>query len=140
MSVKLTVKTDIRDGDRKETFELIAFGRYYQKENACYLQYDEVMEEELPPVKTTIKMSGEDGLILRSGAVKMRLPFKMNKRLRGSYTTPYGDFELITSTKRLHHQFNDETGEGAFEVLYDLKMQGAQSGTYHLTVNFKEEC
>jgi len=134
--VKIKVKTDIRDGNRRETFELIAFGRYYKKENARYLQYDEVMEKDLPPVKTIIKISDAEGLILRNGAVKMRLPFKMNKKLRGSYTTPYGEFELSTLAKRLHHQFHEQTGVGEIDILYDLNMQGANTGTYHLMVNF----
>lgn len=134
--VKITVKTVIRDEKQKETFELITFGRYYKKETASYLQYDEVLEEGMPPVKTTIKISAEDGLILRSGAVKMRLPFKMNKRLRGQYTTPYGELEITTYTKRLHHQYDEQTGTGSIEVLYDLSMQGAYTGTYHLKVHF----
>ncbi len=139
IDVKITVKTAIRDGNRKETFELITFGRYYKKENARYLQYDEVMEEELPPVKTIIKISDAEGLILRNGAVKMRLPFKINKRLRGSYTTPYGEFGLTTSTKRMHHQFHEQTGVGEIDILYDLNMQGASTGTYHLTIDFMKE-
>ncbi len=139
IQVKITVKTAIHDGKRKETFELITFGKYYKKENARYLQYDEVLEENMPPVKTTIKISAEDGLIMRSGAVKMRLPFKMNKRLRGQYTTPYGELDITTLTKRLHHQYDEHTKAGSIEVLYDLSMQGTYTGTYHLEVNFNQE-
>lgn len=137
--VKITVKTVIRDGNRKETFELITFGRYYKKDNARYLQYDEVLDEGILPVKTIIKISAEDGLILRSGAVKMRLPFKMNKRLRGQYTTPYGEFDITTLTKRLHHQYDEQIGTGSIEVLYDLSMQGTYTGTYHLEVYFQKK-
>lgn len=135
--VKIKVKTDIRNGGSKDTFELTAFGRYYKKENARFLQYDEVMEA--GTVKTIVKLSNQEGLILRSGAVKMRLPFKMNKRFKGSYTTPYGVFELVTLTKRFEHQFDEQTGSGTIEILYDLKMQGAHSGTYHLAITFEEE-
>lgn len=137
LPVKIKVKTDIRNGSSKDTFEFTAFGRYYKKENARYLQYDEVMEA--GTVKTIVKISKQEGLILRSGAVKMRLPFQMNKRLKGTYTTPYGVFELVTLTKRFEHQFEEQTSLGSFEVLYDLKMQGAHSGTYHLTITFEEE-
>ena len=137
MPVKINVKTDIRSGGSKETFELTAFGRYYRKDSARFLQYDEMMEE--GTVKTIIKMSDADGLILRSGAVKMRLPFRMNKKLRGSYETPYGVFEMGTMTKRMVHRYDEESGEGSIDILYDLKMQGSQAGTYHLAITFEEE-
>lgn len=137
LPVKIKVKTDIRNGSSKDTFEFTAFGRYSQKENARYLQYDEVMEA--GTVRTIVKISNQEGLILRSGAVKMRLSFNMNKRLRGSYTTPYGVFELVTLTKRFEHQFDENTRSGSIEILYDLKMQGAHSGTYHLAITFEEE-
>lgn len=137
MPVKIKVKTDIRDGSRKETFELIAFGRYYIKENACFLQYDEAMEA--GTAKTIIKSAGDEGLILRSGAVKMRLPFKRNKRQSGSYQTPYGVLEMETVTKRFDHQFDEQTGQGSIDILYELKMQGSTAGTYHLYITFVEE-
>jgi len=114
-----------------------AFGQYYKKENARFLQYNEEMEE--GSVKTIIKISDKDGLILRSGAVKMRLPFQMNKKLRGSYDTRYGVFETATLTKRLAHQFNEQTDSGSIELLYEMSIQGAHSGTYHLVITFQKE-
>ena len=137
MPVKIKVKTDIRDGQGKDTFELTAFGQYYIKANAHFLQYDEAMDEGI--AKTVIKISEKEGLILRSGAVKMRLPFLMNKKLKGSYHTPYGVLELDTMTKRLDHQFDEQKRTGTIDLLYELKMQGAATGTYHLFISFKEE-
>jgi uncharacterized beta-barrel protein YwiB (DUF1934 family) len=135
--VKIKVKTDIYDGNEKNTFELTAFGRYYLKENARYLQYDEAMEQGM--ANTIIKMTEEEGMIMRSGAVKMRLPFKMNKRLTGNYHTPYGVLEMGTVTKRLEHHFNQQKGHGSIDILYDLNMQGANTGTYHLSITFEKE-
>src|SRR5690606_27043141 len=134
--VKIKVKTDIRNGNDKETYELIAFGRYYKKENTRLLQYDEAMEE--GTVKTTIKLTEEEGLILRNGAVKMRLPFKRNKKQTGSYHTPYGILEMGTLTKSLDHQFDEKTNSGMIEFLYELKIQDAPVGTYHLIINFEK--
>nr|WP_321202566.1 DUF1934 domain-containing protein [Cytobacillus horneckiae] len=135
--VKIKVKTDIRNGKDKETFELTAFGRYYKKDSARFLQYEEAMEDGL--VKTIVKISEQDGLILRSGSVKMRLPFRMNKSLRGSYETPYGVFEMMTLTKRMVHSFEEDKSMGSIDLLYELKMQGSRAGTYHLAITFEEE-
>lgn len=135
--VKIKVKTDIRDGSSKDTFELTAFGQYYKKENARFLQYNEVMEE--GTVKTIIKISEQDGVILRSGAVKMRLPFQINKKLKGRYDTPYGVFETATLTKRFVHHFDEKTDIGSIDLLYEMSIQGAHSGTYHLVITFQKE-
>ncbi|MCM3664589.1 DUF1934 domain-containing protein [Mesobacillus subterraneus] len=135
--VKVTVKTVIYSGSEKETFELTTFGRYYKKANSSYLQYDEVMEE--GDVHTTVKVSGSEVLILRSGAIKMRLHFLLNKKTPGNYKTPYGLLETSAATKRLDTDFNDEKQEGHVDLLYDMAIQGSSAGTYHLTINYKEE-
>ncbi|RSD27173.1 DUF1934 domain-containing protein [Mesobacillus subterraneus] len=135
--VKVTVKTVIYSGSEKETFELTTFGRYYKKANSSYLQYDEVMEE--GDVHTTVKISGNEVLIMRSGAIKMRLHFLLNKKTPGNYKTPYGLLETSALTKRLDLGYNDEKHEGQVDLLYEMAIQGANAGTYHLTINFKEE-
>lgn len=135
--VKLKVKTDIRDDKDVQTFELTAFGRYYKKGSSRFLQYDEAMEDGI--AKTIVKMSDEEGLILRSGTVKMRLPFRMNKQMRGSYELPYGILEMLTRTKRLVHTYDESANTGSIELLYELKTQGSPAGTYHLQITFEEE-
>ncbi|ESU34419.1 hypothetical protein G3A_01300 [Bacillus sp. 17376] len=135
--VKVTVKTVIYSGKEKETFELTTFGRYYKKANSSYLQYDEVMEE--GDVHTTVKISGDEVLILRSGAIKMRLLFLLNKKNPGNYQTQYGLLQTSALTKRLDTDFNEMKQEGHVDLLYDMAIQGATAGTYHLTINYKEE-
>jgi len=130
--VKIKVKTTI---DQEETMELVVFGRYFQKDKASYLQYEEAMEE--GRVRTIVKMSAGDALILRSGAVKMRLPFILQKKLQGSYEMPFGMFETTTKTKKL--EFTYENGRGMMDIVYDFAMQGAHAGTYHLEISFQED-
>lgn len=126
--VKINVKTTI---DEQETFELTVFGRYYQKGNASFLQYEEVLEE--GTVRTIVKMAPEEALILRSGAVKMRLPFRLHLKMRGSYELPFGVFETMTLARSIKHT------EGSFDILYDFTMQGSPGGTYHLEITFQED-
>ncbi|WP_235846998.1 DUF1934 domain-containing protein [Neobacillus soli] len=126
--VKIKVKTTI---DEQETFELTAFGRYYKKNHAFFLQYEEVMEE--GSVRTIVKVAADEALILRGGAVKMRLPFRLHEKLHGSYEMPFGTFETTTLARRIKHT------EGHLDILYDFVMQGAASGTYHLEISFQED-
>ncbi|MED3623826.1 YwiB family protein [Neobacillus thermocopriae] len=130
--VKIKVKTTI---DREETIELLVFGRFFRKENASFLQYDEVMEE--GTVKTIVKWTKEEVLILRSGAIKMRLPFQLNRKLNGRYQMPFGVFQTTTLARKLDFSF--EKNKGQLHIVYDFEMQGEPAGTYQLEISFQEE-
>ena len=126
--VKIHVKTNIYNGKNKESIEWIGFGQYLEKEASSYIKYEEIIEE--GTIKTVVNISEREGLILRSGAVKMRLPF----------LSPYGVFQLLTETKRLELELDQkQKNTGTLDILYDLKMQGANNGTYHMSITFKEE-
>lgn len=133
--VKIRVKTTIWNNDEKETFELTTFGRYYEKNDSLFLQYQEVMEE--GDIKSIVKVSQKDALILRSGAINMRMVFENNKKHAGRYETPFGTMGITTRTKRLEHKI--EANQGEIDILYDLNMQGEHAGTYHLVLTFEEE-
>lgn len=132
LPVKINVKTTI---DQQETFELMVFGTYLEKGNSAYLRYEEAMEE--GSVRTIVKMAANNALILRGGAIKMRLPFELNRKLNGSYEMPFGQFATVTKAKRIDYSY--ENGKGHFGVLYDFSMEGAQASTYQLEIAFQEE-
>ncbi|MFP3359432.1 DUF1934 domain-containing protein, partial [Planococcus sp. SIMBA_143] len=71
--VKVHLKTKITIGEESDSFELVSFGRYYEKGDAIFLKYDEVQEE--GTTHTIVKVTDRQALILRSGAVKMRMAF-----------------------------------------------------------------
>ena len=135
--VKLHVTTHKYKGKNKESIEWIGFGQYLEKDTSKYIKYEEIIEE--GTIKTIIKVTEKEGLILRSGAVKIRLNFLINKQKIGSYDSPFGVFQLITDTKRLALEIEQHTTTGSLDILYDLKMQGSNNGTYHMTISFKEE-
>ncbi|CRK82596.1 DUF1934 domain-containing protein [Neobacillus massiliamazoniensis] len=126
--VKINVKTTINE---QETFELVVFGQYDQKEHSSYLRYEEVLEE--GSVRTIVKTTDDEVLILRSGAVKMRLPFQLHKKMKGSFETPLGRFDTTTTAQRLQH------GKGMIDILYDFSLQGSHAGTYHMEISFQED-
>lgn len=129
--MKINVKTTIHQHGGKEVYELAVFGRYLQKDGASFLKYEEVQEE--GNVRTIVKVAGDEALILRGGAMKMRLPFRLHKKLRGSYEMPFGTFETMTLAKRIEHS------DGLIDILYDFTMQGSHAGTYHLEITFQED-
>lgn len=134
--IKLKVKTTNYQEKDQQTIELITFGTLVKKENADFLQYDEVMED-IGTIATTLKLTEKEALIIRNGPVKMNLPLQKNKKRVGRYTTPYGIFDLETYTSRYTYVPNNHSG--TIDLLYNLTIQGQSSGQFLLNIEFKED-
>ncbi|WP_412103383.1 DUF1934 domain-containing protein [Rossellomorea aquimaris] len=135
--VKIHLKTNVTIGDDSDAFELVSFGRFYEKDDAFFLKYDEVQEE--GTIHTVVKVTDTQALILRSGAVKMRMVFNEWEEMNGSYESELGTLLLKTKTKKLSHTKHLSKAEGDFNLSYELIMQGSSVGDYEMSINFKEE-
>nr|WP_156791482.1 DUF1934 domain-containing protein [Bacillus sp. SG-1] len=136
--VKIHLKTHIQHGDEKDSFELISNGRYYEKGDSFFLKYDEVQEE--GTIHTIFKMKREEeALILRSGAVKMRMVFKEDEEHAGSYESQLGTLMITTRTSKLTHTANRTKNDGEINLSYQLYMQGSPVGKYEMDISYKEE-
>lgn len=138
MSVKINVKTTIFYENGKEIMETAAYGRFYQKDNASFLQYEE--EGEAGKIRTTVKLAEKEALILRNGAVKMRLPFTLDRLREGSYQLSFGQFAVTSLAQKIDHFYDAKQGKGSIQIVYEFSMQGAGDPTiYHLEITFQEE-
>lgn len=136
MTLIINVKTTIFQDGQEEIIEGTAQGDFIQKDKSSYLQYDEISDQ--GSIRTIVKMAGDEALILRSGAVKMKLPFKLNQKMSGSYEMSFGKFETMTVAKNIDLCYDNNKGK--IDLRYDFSMQGAPSiGTYHLEITFQEE-
>jgi uncharacterized beta-barrel protein YwiB (DUF1934 family) len=136
--VKIHLKTRIQHGEEKDSFELFSDGRYYEKGDSFFLKYDEVQEE--GTIHTIVKMKqDEEALILRSGAVKMRMVFKEGEELVGSYESQLGTLMITTKTSKLTHTVDRTRNNGEISLSYQLYMQGNPVGKYEMNISYKEE-
>jgi uncharacterized beta-barrel protein YwiB (DUF1934 family) len=136
MPVKVVVRTTISQGDETEVFELVTFGRFFHKGSAFYLFYEEEMD--VGKIKTSVKFSESDAVIIRSGAVNMRLAFHPNRQMKGHYETPYGTMDTMTDTRSLIYQQKSDI-EGNLKLLYDFMLQEDYAGSYQLEISYKKE-
>ena len=133
--VRIRLHSSIRHpGQEIETHELQATGQLIEKANAFYLKYDE--DHNGDNIKTTLKMSDRDALIMRSGAVKMRLPFDTEENRVGEYGNGPATFALQVKTN--HLEFKGEQTGGQFNVHYELHTEGSLLGTYKLNITYTE--
>lgn len=123
-------------GQEKEVHEVQVTGLYIEKPNAVYLKYDDKQNGE--DIQTTVKMSTDDALIMRGGAVSMRLPFSLNVERLGEYRSGPAQFKLGVKTSLI--EFTRQAGGlgGKFKVHYELVDEGTSVGTYELTMIYME--
>ena len=136
-NVTIVVNSSIRHpGQDEELHKLQATGQLIQKTSNSYLKFEE--EQNGQEVLTTVKLSAEDALIMRTGAVTMRLPFILNGKRKGIYGSGAATFELIVKTERLKLTEEKDGSGGRFEVSYDLLAEGSVLGKYKLNITYME--
>jgi len=134
VTIKLTTVISQMDGS-KEELTLTSTGEWMTKNNIDYLKYEETQEE--GTVRTIVKMEDGQAVILRSGALKMRLAFREGESMMCSYDSEYGTLALVTETKKYTYHTPKE-GPGQFHVNYNLEMAGSPVGNYTMTIDYKE--
>ncbi|MFC0272430.1 DUF1934 domain-containing protein [Metabacillus herbersteinensis] len=121
----------------KEKIEFQTVGEYYIKENKTYIRYDE--EHELGFVKTTLKMSENEVMVMRSGAVTMKQRFSENQLTATDYTTPFGKLQLVTHTKSIKVEKDQQKLQGFIRVIYELEIGENEKHLHTLFIAFKED-
>jgi uncharacterized beta-barrel protein YwiB (DUF1934 family) len=133
VKIKLVSSITPLEGD-VETYEMWLQGAFIEKAGSPYLRYEEVQEEQ--SIMTTIKLASEKALILRSGAVKMRLPLNIDQLEAGHYKNALGEIPIGIQTNTLN--FDGAQKSGQFTANYDLLIDGNSVGNYVLEIHYQE--
>ncbi|MCH1626189.1 DUF1934 domain-containing protein [Ferdinandcohnia quinoae] len=134
--IQIKFVTEIKDGLRKENVAFDTNGLYYIKGSSTYLSFEEL--QEVGPVKTIIKITDSDVLILRSGAAKMRQLYRKNEEIIGTFQNQMGTFEMTTKTNNIEYKYYKNSRKGTLFLSYELSLQGEKSGRYAISITFKE--
>lgn len=84
-----------------ENMEVISKGEYYFRNGKHYVVYDEIMEGQDTPSKTTIKFNNDMLEVLRKGEMSVHMVFEKNKKNNTYYYTPYGSLQIGIDAKDL---------------------------------------
>ena len=133
VNIKLISTIRPSDGE-SESYEMWLKGQLLEKAGSLYLKYDEVQEDKI--VRTTMKLGHEKALIMRAGAVSMRLPLNIIEQQKGHYESEFGSMPLVIDTKNM--TFTKLASSGDFHVQYDLLMGEQSVGNYTLDITFTE--
>lgn len=133
VNIKLISTIHPSDGE-SESYEMWLKGQLLEKAGSLYLKYEEVQEDKT--IRTTMKLGQEKALIMRAGAVNMRLPLNIIEQQMGHYESEFGSMPLVIDTKKM--TFTKQAVGGDFHVQYDLLMGGQSVGNYTLDITFTE--
>lgn len=122
-------------GQAKETQEFRLTGRLIEKRGTSYLQYE---EQQGGTIETIVKLDPNEALIMRKGAVRMRLPFSVENRRIGSYGNGPVTLDLHVETDHLRFTQEQDGLSGQFDVQYRLSDGSSLLGTYHLIITYTE--
>ena len=125
--------TQIPQGEEPEHIEFMTEGKYYLKNGARYIVYDESELSGMEGSTTTLKITEEGIKMKRYGGSKSELMFEKGKRYISDYITAYGHFKLEILTKELDWHI-DEHHKGSIYVKYDLSMQGVMESLNTLEI------
>lgn len=129
--VDVRLQSTIRHVDQDaDKHELEAVGTLIEKAGKIYLQFVEDLNGQ--QVRTTVKLEEGDALIMRSGAVQMRLPFSPGETRPGMYGNGPAAFDLLVKTTKL------EIGADTFIAHYELHAEGALLGQHELLITYSE--
>lgn len=94
-----------------KTLELITEGRYYKKDDAYYITYDESEVTGMEGTTTTVKV--EDGIVtfMREGAVNSQFVFQKGYKHVSYYDTSHGAFTIGVFANNVNININDYGGE-----------------------------
>lgn len=120
-------------GQEEDIIELITEGKFYDKENAKYLVYEESELSGMEGCTTTLKIQDDKIVMKRYGKANSELVFEKGKRHISNYSTPYGNFRLEILTKELDYSI-DKNIKGSISVKYNLSLQGLSEGTNRLDI------
>ena len=136
VKIKLITTVHPTEGE-SETYEMWLRGNYIEKAGSTYLRYEEIQQDQA--IRTTIKLGQQQALILRNGAINMRLPLHSYKQQIGHYDSELGLLPLVIDTQKIDFQPklpNEKTG--TFTAQYHLKMNGQTVGNYIVDIQFTE--
>lgn len=137
--IRLKFKTTIKHpGELPEIMEIFVDGSYMLKDGKkVYIQYEEIINDK--KMRTTLRFDESDGIIMRNGDMKMRLPFIKGLDQRGHYEADFGTMPIIVRTHHIDNKpLTEAVTDGALSVRYELIVGGASVGDYTLEYSYTE--
>jgi Uncharacterized protein conserved in bacteria len=86
----------------------------------------------------TVKISPGEALLRRSGALPLRQPLFVGKRVAGSCVLPIGPVGTEAVAEKIVGCWDSGSGTGTASLVYELTLQGQYAGKFYLDFHYSE--
>lgn len=126
------------DGQASPPVEVVTHGLLRRVGQELILTYEEGQDSGMEGVRTTLRSTPEQVILLREGPWQAQMVFRMGPPQDSRYVTPYGAIPMRLHTRRLRSSLS-ETG-GKLELEYDMELSGQNAGTVYFLLTVRETC
>lgn len=95
--------------EEMDQIETICPGEYYDRNDAHYLLYEEIVEGFEVPIKNMIKCKDQEVIITKKGPLQVQMVFEEGKKTLTEYGTPYGKIMIGLDTTGIEVIKTDDT-------------------------------
>ncbi len=111
-----------RDESSEAPMAMLTSGTLSIENGRAVINYEETLDENLPPQKVELTVADDCVTMLRTGFYELSMVFRKNQRFEGQYKTPYGSMALALYCTRLNAELTNDGGE--VEISYQLDLNG----------------
>lgn len=104
-------------------------GKIIEGARSLYLIFSDKIEE-AGDVDYTIRISENDALIRRKGALPFRQPLVVGMTLPGTYEAPYGTLRTEATALKIEAAWDRQAGSGRARFVYEMALQGQYIGRF----------
>ena len=116
-----------------DSMEFYTEGRYFEKKDTSYISYEESEISGLEGTTTILKLGKQEAVLMRSGAFKSRMTFRLGYETKNEYDTGYGLFDMEILTQKLDINICNSLVNSVY-LKYKLTINSGEAYTNEMTI------
>lgn len=122
-------------GGDTNRMEMMTEGRFYSKDGASCIEYEENEASGMGGAKTLMMVSGRMVSLIRQGASTTHMVFSEGKKSYNVYKTPIGAMEMGIWPTSMLLDMGEDSGEVTLE--YELEIGGQFTGSNMISISYR---
>ena len=137
--MKIKILTEQLDYDENKLDEVLFIAEATVKieDNILIIDYKENGENPEEDIITRVRVTDKKLIMTKIGILSSRLEFEVGKKCKSIYSTPYGNFKMVITTKSYECSIN-ENNTGYINLKYVIKIGESESYINRLSIKLYE--
>ena len=137
--MKIKILTEQLDHDENKLDEVLflAEATVKKEDNILIIDYKEDGESPEEGIITRVRATDKKLIMTKIGILSSTLEFEVDKKCKSIYSTAYGNFKMVITTKNYEYSIN-ENNTGYIKLKYEIKIGESDSYINRLCINLYE--